>query len=282
MNIGLTGVSGRFGTVVTRLLLAEGHRVRGIDRAEPAQPLPDGVAFAQDDLSDRARLSALLCGCDALIHLAAIPQPRSDPPEVVFGNNVLTSYNALLAAVDCGIRKICLASSINAIGGAYSKDARYDYFPVDEQHPTYNEDAYSLSKWVMEAQADSIARAHPGLTISSLRIHGLGKRVERSGPDDPTIPADRRHAVRNHLWAYVDVQSAARATLLALHADFTGHEVFFIVAPRTIFGASTASADLAARHYPGTPVHKSLPGNAGFYDCSKADRLLGWRHEDSE
>jgi nucleoside-diphosphate-sugar epimerase len=265
---------------VARVLAAEGHRVRGIDRAAPTQPLPEGASVEIDDLSDRARLAALLSGCDALVHLAAIPQPRSDPPQVVFANNALTSYNALLAAVDAGINTICLASSINAIGGAYSKDARYDYFPVDERHPTYNEDAYSLSKWVMEAQADSIARAHPGLTISSMRIHGLGKRVERSGVDDASIPADRRHAVRNHLWAYVDIDSAARACLLALQAEFRGHEVFFIVAPRTIFSADVASTELAARYYPGVPVHTPLPANAGFYDCSKAARLLGWRHED--
>ena len=35
-------------------------------------------------------------------------------------------------------------SSINAIGGRFSRSPRYDYFPLDEQHPAYVEDPYSV------------------------------------------------------------------------------------------------------------------------------------------
>jgi hypothetical protein len=45
----------------------------------------------------------------------------------------------LSAAATLGIQRVCSASSINAIGGAFSRAPRYDYFPIDEQHPTYVE-----------------------------------------------------------------------------------------------------------------------------------------------
>jgi UDP-glucose 4-epimerase len=276
----LTGGSGRFGAVVAKLLAGQGHEILLLDRQPPKDELPAGVRFEANDLGDAAVLRSLFAGFERVVHLAAIPNPLHHPPETVFANNVVTTYNVLLAAAETGVTKICLASSINAIGGAWSRRARYDYLPVDEAHPSYNEDAYSLSKWVGEAQADSIARRYAGLTISSLRLHGLNKRLERTDASLAGIPAESRHRVVNHLWGYVDIESAAKAVALSLRATFTGHEAFFIVAPRTVFLPEIASRDLAARHYPGVPLHAALHENAGFYDCAKSERLLGWRHKD--
>lgn len=280
LKIVVTGGSGRFGTVVVKLLAGQGHELMLLDRQAPKDALPAGVRFAANDLGDAAALRGLFAGYDAVVHLAAIPNPLHHPPETVFANNVVTAYNVLLAAAETGVTKICLASSINAVGGAWSRTARYDYLPLDEAHPSYNEDAYSLSKWVGEAQADSIARRYEGLTISSLRLHGLNKRAERTDASLAGIPPEFQHRVVNHLWGYVDIDSAARAVALSLRATFSGHEAFFIVAPRTIFSPDIASCDLAARHYPGVPLRAALDQNAGFYDCAKAERLLGWRHED--
>src|SRR5580765_2907292 len=91
---------------------------------------------------------------------ALIPSPRGFPDHVVHNNNVVSSSNALSAAARLGIRRVCQASSINATGASYSRWPRYDYFPLDELHPTYNEDAYSLSKWMCAEQGDSFARLH--------------------------------------------------------------------------------------------------------------------------
>jgi UDP-glucose 4-epimerase len=280
MNVILTGSSGRLGRVTSRALIAAGHTVTGLDRKAADEAGPDGLTFVEDGLDNLATLKERFQGHDGLIHLAAIPSPRSDPPEVVFANNAVTTFNVLQAAADCGVDKICLASSINAIGGAFSRKPRYDYFPVDEEHPTYSEDAYSLSKWVNERTADMFARRHERLTISSLRFHGLHKRVERSDPGLSEFPAYFRPAVVNHLWAYTDIESAAQACVAALTAAFTGHEVFYIVAPRTVFNPAVLSADLAQSHYPNVPVRRPFDANAGLFDCAKAARLLGWTHRD--
>jgi nucleoside-diphosphate-sugar epimerase len=62
-------------------------------------------------------------------------------------------------------------SSVNALGLAYAQERRFDYFPVDELHPTYCDEGYSLSKWICEQQADSLTRRFAGLSIASLRFH---------------------------------------------------------------------------------------------------------------
>jgi UDP-glucose 4-epimerase len=282
MKITITGGSGRFGTVVLRLLAAHGHELLVLDRQAPQSALPAGATFEQSDLMDAVWLRRRLAGQDALVHLAAIPHPLHDSPEHIYANNTLTSYHALIAAADAGVRRVCQASSINAIGGAWSCVARYDYFPIDEAHSTYNEDPYSLSKWVAEAQADSVARMHPEMTIASLRLHGLapGPRVERSDATLADVPAEHRFRVVNHLWAYVNIESAARAVEASLLAEWRGHEAFFIVASRTIFTPQVSSAELAAHHYPNAARRAPLNGNTGFYDCTKAERLLGWVHQD--
>ena len=179
----------------------------------------------------------------------------------------------MCAAAALGIGRVCLASSVNALGGAFSRLPRFDYFPVDEEHPTYAEDSYSLSKWVLEQQADSFARRHTGMQIASLRLHWLMENRERAA--DQT---DKNGAAVRHLWSYTLLDEACRAFLLALITGFGGHEVFFITAPRT--AATTPSLNLARKHYPMTEIRGDLSGYAAFYSSAKAGRLLGWKHHD--
>ena len=277
MHIAVTGGSGRLGQVVVEHLVARGHQVLSLDRAAPKatqQPYLDSGAlrFVEADLNDLPAFTESIRGCEALIHLAAYPGPWGPPPGVVYANNTITSFNALYAASSLGIEKVCLASSINALGGLASRKGRFDYFPVDEAHPTHNEDDYSLSKWVLEQQADSFARRFPAMTISSLRFHGL--------PDNPpeldhALETAEAGAARG-LWGWTLIGEAARACELAVQAAYQGHEAFFIVAPTT--RSAIPTLELAAFAYPDVPVRGDLSGNKSFYDCSKAARLLGWTH----
>ena len=280
MRIAITGGNGRLGRAVVAEAVAEGHEVVVLDRAtdQPAGVRPGLVAeppvpVLPVDVGDYDVLAGRLDGCDALIHLAAMPSPYHHPAHVVHANNVVGSYNAFTAAADVGIRRVVSASSINAIGGFYSRHARYDYLPVDEEHPTYAEDPYSLSKWLGEQQGDAMARLHADMTISSLRFHWITPERPAWGPEDP----DRLEHHAKHLWGWVDRTAAVRACLLGLTAAFTGHEVFFIVAPTT--ATTVSSAELHERFHADVPVRRPLDGNAGFYDCGKAAKLLGWVHD---
>lgn len=272
MNIAVSGGSGRIGRAVVELALSRGHQVVSLDRV-PWDDVPAGATHVTFDLSDYQALEAALDGCDAVVHLAAIPSPNGFPDHVVHNNNVVGSYNVLSAAARLGIKRVCLASSVNATGASYSRWPRYDYLPLDEQHPTYNEDAYSLSKWVLEQQADSFARRYEDMTIGSLRFHWVTPVRPPSRTDDPR----REQAMARHLWGYTCLEAAARACLDVLDADYVGHQAFYIVAPDTMREEPTA--ELVQRFFPEVELRTELDGTAGLYDCSKAERLLGWRHD---
>jgi UDP-glucose 4-epimerase len=268
MRIAVTGAAGRVGQAVVELALDLGHAVVPLDR----MVAPDS-ATQPVDTTDYAAVEAAVAGCDALVHLAAIAGPGLLPDHVVHANNVVSSYNVLHAAASAGITRVCQASSVNAIGGRFSRWPRYDYFPLDESHPTYAEDPYSLSKWICEQQADAIVRGHEDMQIASLRLHGVvADRADTAGW--PAIPGK---IVERHLWGYVRRDATARAFLAALTVPFTGHEVFYIVAPDTM--VDTPSLELAAEHFPDVPVRGDLGGTRGFFDCSKAETILGWHHD---
>ncbi|GAA4464935.1 NAD(P)-dependent oxidoreductase [Phytohabitans houttuyneae] len=257
----MTGAAGRVGRAVVDLARSTGHEVVAIDRPEVDATVYDEVATAID-------------GCDALVHLAALPGPQVAPAHEVHRNNVVASYNALHAAAELGIDRVCLASSVNALGGGFSRRPRFDYFPIDEDHPTYNEDPYSLSKWIAEAQADSIARRYERMSIASLRLHWV--RADRPAGYPADDPDQDGFAIRD-LWGYVLFPAVARACLLALTADFAGHEVFYIVSPRTI--VDTPTEQLCRTYYPDVPLRHPLPGHTALFDSAKAARVLGWRHD---
>ncbi|SHG27343.1 UDP-glucose 4-epimerase [Kaistia soli DSM 19436] len=272
-TIAVTGGSGRIGRAITDEAVRRGHRVISIDRvAPPAKADLTGVHFVEADIGDYDALVEAFRGADALIHMAAIPAPGRHPDHIIHNNNVVGSYNALRAAVEVGITRMVQASSVNAIGLSFSREAHFDYLPLDEQHPNYSEEPYSLSKWICEQQADSFARRYSELGIASMRFHYVCEARAKAAE----IYAHATPEIAKHLWAYTTFDAAARACLQALDAPFTGHEVFYIVAPDTV--VDIPSLELSARFFPDVPVRGDLSGYRSFFSSAKAERMLGWRH----
>jgi nucleoside-diphosphate-sugar epimerase len=276
MKIAITGGSGGIGRAIAGQAVERGHTVVSIDRVTPpASAQRDGVRFVEADICDYDALVRAFAGCDALIHMAAIPTPTRDPAHIVHNNNVVGSYNAMHVAIGHGIRRICQASSVNAIGLSFSRGPHFDYLPIDEKHPNYSEEPYSLSKWICEQQADTFARRYDDVSIASMRFHWVV-------PDRATSATRFGHATEEnakHLWAFTLLPAAARACLLSLEAPFKGHEVFYIIAPET--NIDTPSLELAARFFPNVPIRGDLNGRRSFFTCAKAERLLDWTHERS-
>jgi nucleoside-diphosphate-sugar epimerase len=89
--------------------------------------------------------------------------------------------------------------------------------------------------------------------------------------------------LRKDLWGYVHEDSVADAFLLAMTDEsgrWSRHEAFFVVAPRIV--TDEDSAVLRQKYWPSVPIkeNKDVSGERGFFDCEKAERLLGWVHED--
>lgn len=272
MKIALTGSSGRLGQGIIAHAGAQGHELVLIDRVDPPAGQDPSIRFIKAEMSDYDAMVSAFAGCDGVIHMAAIPSPGRDPDHVIHNNNVVGSYNALRAAAEHGIKRVCQASSVNATGHAFSRKSRYDYFPLDENHPNYSEEPYSLSKWICEEQGEAFARRHEDMVIASMRFHhvvpdmSIAISIYGNNPN-----------VDKHLWAWTRLDAAADACLLSLTAPFSGHQAFYIVAPNTI--SATPSIALAAEHFPDIPVTGDLSGYKSFFSSAKAERLLGWKHD---
>jgi len=274
MEVAVTGGSGRLGRYVIQRLLKEGDTVRSLDVVAPQQPLAPGVRFTQVDLTNLDAVKAAVEGCDGVMHLGGFPGVNGRPPGLLYFNNTVGSYNVLLACSQLGIKRVSLASSINALSGLDIKYCDYRYLPVDEKHPTFNQDEYGLSKCVLEMQADSFARRHPDMTISSLRLHAL-----LEWPVEPSSTLDDACSGGAHgLWGWMYIWEAARAHVLALKASYTGHEIFYTIAQST--ASTLPSIDLARHAYPAAEIRSDLSGHQSLFNCDKAARLLGWVHDD--
>ncbi len=272
MRIAITGAGGTMGVPLVQHVLAAGHSVVAIDRVfVPGLPRPrPELAEHVLDVADYGALVSALHGCEAVIHTAAFLNPWAAPEPAVHNANVVGSYNVLAAAEANGINRVCLSSSVNAIGAFYSPSPRYDYFPVDEDHPCYAEDSYSLSKWVGEEQARAFARRVPGMSIISLRLHRLvDEALMRAWREQAAARSDRE---RKDLWGYTPIPMAVEAALNAVVRDLVGAEVVYVVADDT--WNPRDSDELAKDFYPDVPLRQPMDGRRSFYDSAKYKKLL--------
>ena len=274
----VTGASGKLGRWVVRDLAEHGHEVVGIDRVLPP---PDdrssatdgaGVRHREADLADVGQVVGAMAGCEAVVHLGAIPSPGRHPDEVVFGNNVRATFAVLHAATLLGIRKAVIASSISALGMAYATHPFTPlYAPVDEAHPLLPQDPYGLSKEVDERTAESFHR-RTGMQALAYRFHWI------AGPGQAAEAARRvRAEPQQHakgLWSYVDVRDAATACRLGVEVDGLGFEAFTIGAADSL--SETPTEELIRRHCPQVELRAPIPGTAGAFSIEKARRLLGY------
>jgi nucleoside-diphosphate-sugar epimerase len=149
MDVLVTGGTGDVGRAAVARLVSHGHRVRVIGRR--ARVTVEGAEYRACDVNDFRRLREQVRGMQAVVHLAAIRHPSMALGQEIFRVNCAGTYNVYRAAADEGIRRVVVASSINALGYYFGvKSFDLCYLPVDEAHPTYTTDAYSFSKLTIE------------------------------------------------------------------------------------------------------------------------------------
>ncbi|KAK7051079.1 hypothetical protein VNI00_005191 [Paramarasmius palmivorus] len=282
MKIAITGCNGSVGKRVVALALKRNHLVLGIDiaptsiLAADAEELRSNFAYKSVDLRSYQDTLTALEGSDAIVNLAGQPNP-GDYGAAAHNTNVVISYNILRAAAELHITRIAQASSVNVITLVYSKEPKFHYFPIDEQHPCLPDEPYGLSKLICEAQADSIVRRYPDMRIASMRLHW-------SLPDPKLAHSLDTEKRKNDLWGYVHEDSGADAFLLAVTEDngkWSGHEAFFIASPKIAYEGR--SEEMRAQHWPDVPIKPGyeVSGYKGFFDCGKAEQLLGWVHKEA-
>ncbi len=279
MRILVTGGSGRVGRWVIRELITHDHAVINVDRVPLAVQEDDSqaealraVPYHNINLHHVRAITALLDGCDGVIHLAAYPSPRNRPPEETFQHNSLATFCVLQAAADRGIQRAVIASSVSAIGMAYAvKPFAPLYAPLDEAHPFLGQDPYALCKEVDESTAAMFNR-QTGMSIAAMRFHWVALPGEAARMVEWIRDNVKAHMY--NLWGYVDVRDVAQACRRALEVEAFGFEAFNIIAADTLREEPTE--ELLRTHLPQVEIRQPIPGNTTAWAIDKARCLLGY------
>jgi nucleoside-diphosphate-sugar epimerase len=273
MRVLVTGGLGRIGQALIADLLANGHSAVCADQRRP-DARPEGYTWMQVDLTDVGQVAGAMTGCDAVVHLGAIPTAYENPDEVVFRNNTSATFAVLQASALLGIKQAVIASTLAVIGTPYAKTPTFPLFaPIDESHPIQVQDPYGLSKEVDERTAEMFVRRY-GMDIAAMRfalvaahsdLRNLGARLtEKPGPG----------FLDRVLWAYVDVRDAARICRMALETRGYGFQAFCVSADDMLCDGMTE--DLIRTYSPATEIRRPIVANGSALSTAKARGLLGW------
>lgn len=277
MKVLVSGIAGLIGKSVCEELLANGHRVKGLD-VRPISPdlREQGVEMAYVNVADSLAVLQTADGCDAIIHCAAYAQPFGRTAEEMIRTNVLGTQNMLDAAVAYGMKRVVVTSSVGALGFSFPKHTDPPvYLPVDFDHPRRPQDIYGLTKLMNEESAAAATR-RDGIATVVIRpplVVDLRKWVR--SPWWPHRLADQSERFSDSLWAYVDVHDVAVAYRLAIEKDLTGHSRFYAMADDVM--ALYPAAELIRRYMPDL-AHMAikLTGDS-LYDLTPAEEILGFK-----
>jgi UDP-glucose 4-epimerase len=222
-NVIVTGGAGRLGRSVVESLVPK-CRVTVLDIVTPVEPVP-GARYVTASITDYEAVRRAFAGQDAVVHLAAIPNPRTAPAPVTFNTNVQGAWVVLQAAEDAGVRRVSVASSDSVFGLSYNPpDWPPQYLPVDEAHPCRPTEFYSLSKQVTETIAASYA-ARRKLEVFAIRpVHIVFP------PEYPELEARGSDPQNYHFWAYVAPEDVAQGFERTLSVGYRGFDIFIISA----------------------------------------------------
>jgi UDP-glucuronate 4-epimerase len=183
----VTGAAGFIGSHTVERLLADGHRVRGVDcftdnydpalKEEHLSAVRSAPRFelVRADLVD-ADLRDLLDGVERVLHLAGQPGVRdswADGFEVYVQRNVVATQRLLEAARDAGVERVAAASSSSVYGDA-------EHFPTDESELPRPVSPYGVTKLAAEHLC-TLYGTNFGLSTVSLRyftVYGPRQRTD--------------------------------------------------------------------------------------------------------
>jgi hypothetical protein len=199
LKVHITGVYGLIGNLAYQHLAAQpeqydlygsGRRVMSSARADADSitRLPDDH-FLIADLANATAMEQAIAGMDAVLHIAAVPDPGASFEDVL-SSNIVGTYNVLEACRKAGVKRLVYASSIMATWGyfVYQEPYRAIYegrsadIPAvipkvkhtDPTHPT------------QRAKSGPKASAAPTMTSmnSPLSVYGLAASIKRIAPTD--------------------------------------------------------------------------------------------------
>lgn len=226
MRFLITGAAGFLGAPLANSLVADGHRVVGLDDLSTGDPqrLSPEVHLVRGDVNDRPKLWSLLQDVDCVYHLAArviIPESVLYPREYNLVN-VGGTVTLMEAMRDVGVKRVILISSGTIYGNQRNQ-------PMKERCRPNPRSPYAVSKLSAEYYVRTIGDLWEIETVC-LRVfnaYGPGQLLPPSHA--PVIPYCLRQAMDNGTIVvhgngkqtrdYVFVEDVVDAMIAASYAD---------------------------------------------------------------
>ena len=272
----VTGGSGRIGSRLAARLASLGHDVVVVDRNRPREAHGRWV-FA--DGRDRATLQPVFENAYAVFHLGELPndQAASSPHEVYLANTAVAS-TVLQIASDVRLPRFVYTSTCQVYGlwgGTYDPQrVKPHALPMTEAQPVFPRNGYAAGKAAGELYARMLAEVR-GFSGSIFRLPATmdAEWLGWYSRDDRRW----RRAVHetDGLWAWLHIDDAVDAYLLAMEHQKPGVEAYHFSAPDVI--GLVPIAERIPRMPEGWPALPENIGTRSMLDCTKARDMLGWQ-----
>lgn len=218
MRVCVTGASGFIGRHVLRAIDKAGHIAIPLDVRVPWDD-DTGSIWMESDIT--TPLDAIP-GLDAVIHLAAVANPRDcdTDPTKAFDVNVNGTHQVLKMAWESGAKHVVFSSSAHVYGISPR------YLPTDEGHPLWLQNNYTLTK-ILGEQLCGLYYQNHGLSYTTLRLYNAYGPGQAQGYFIPDMleKAKSGHILlpaANTTKDFVHIDDVARAFVLALESRFVG------------------------------------------------------------
>lgn len=227
----VTGGAGFIGSHIVEALAGK-HEVVVIDnffsgKRENLSEFSDSVQVIRGSITDLSLLKNEFKGADGIFHLAAIASvARSvDDPVTTHETNLTGTLNVLVAARDCGVKKVVFSSS----SAVYGDDPT---LPKREDMPPFPLSPYAVSKLACEYYCTVFSDLFGVKTVSLRYFNVFGPRQDPLGEYAAVIPKFITRLLRTkaplifgdgkQTRDFVYVKDVAEANLRAMQSPETG------------------------------------------------------------
>jgi len=270
MKVLITGGNGFIGRHVVKALQEANYETISSDNEWLNLKWHESV----DMEADITKPIAPIEGLDAIIHLAALSNPREcdAAPSMAFDKNVNGTHQVLKMALESGVKRVVYASTAHVYGVSPK------YLPTDESHPLWLQNNYTLTK-ILGEQLCQLYYENHGLSYAVLRLYNA------YGPDQAKgyfIPDQLSKASKGSIelrggnitkdWVYVE--EVAQAFIQALETPYVGHINIGTGVETELSVLAEYIAHSMGASFSTTPVEGATRMQA---DIGRAQRVLGWQ-----
>jgi len=186
-RIVITGGAGFIGSNIARSLCEE-NEVIVIDnlltgRYENISDIADRITFVRDDVNNLDMLMSRLQSVDYVLHQAALPsvQRSVEDPVTSNMNNIDGTLKVLVAALDCGVKKVVCASSSSVYGDT-------PILPKQEDMKPHPKSPYAVTKLAGEYYSRVFSEVYGLKTVCLRYFNVFGPRQNPNSQYAAVIP----------------------------------------------------------------------------------------------